>query len=252
MVVVKKQCLAVLASLNFISSVASAGNIGAEEQTTSHWFFSASSGPVWTNAGEDQTISVLPTVTNTYVANRNTRTLIASEIFFGYQSNIMLNYFGQLGVSYAFTDLIKFSGNIWEDSDPNSNYYAYRYDAMYTHINIKGKIYKQWTTTVAPYLGASLGVGFNRTDYFYATPLVSGKEPMQPFMNRSLYDAFAYTFEAGFQKIINTHLFGGIGYQFSDWGKNSFNPGSGSNPSLAYKTQHFYTNGLQLYLTYIR
>jgi opacity protein-like surface antigen len=250
--VFKNQCLGVLAALIFFSNSPSAGNIVGEDNTYSHWFFSAYSGPVWTNAGEDQTISVLPSIPNRYVANRNTRTLIASEIFFGYQSNMLSNYFGQLGVSYAFTDLIKFSGNICENSDPKSNQYAYRYEAMYTHINIKGKLYKQWTETFAPYLGASLGVGFNRTDHFYANSHVPGKEPMQPFINRSLYDAFNYTFEVGFQKTINSNLFGGIGYQFADWGKNSFNPGSGSNPSLAYKTQHFYTNGLQLSLTYMR
>ncbi len=243
---IKLQALFIVA---LFSSWTSAETVS--DLSTSHWFLTANLGPAWTTSGETQILFVQPSIKKAYIADKNTRTLIDGEFFLGYQSGIAADYFGQLGIAYGFTNQVKFTGNIWEDADPDFNNYYYQYDAMYSHITVKAKLFKQWTPTLAPYLGASVGVGFNRATRFHITPIIPEEVPAPPFTGRTIYDAFAYTFEAGIQRTIDAHWLGGVNYHFADWGKTALGPGLGYVTSQGIQNKNFYTNGLQFNLTYV-
>ncbi|MDF1757854.1 MAG: porin family protein [Legionellaceae bacterium] len=236
--------------LGFSSSVFG-GTMANVSSLPTGWVLTGNLGPAWTNAGQTQTILLLPNVEKAYVADKFTRTLMNGEVFLGYQGNVLFNAFGQLGIAYGFTNNAKLTGNVWEDADPDFNNFYYQYNAFFSHVTIKGKLLKQLTETLSPYIAASVGVGFNRASRFSLTPIITEEIPAPLFSSHSITDSFAYTFEAGIQKTITQHVFLGLGYHFADWGKSLLGPALGQSTEQSIQLNHFYTNGLQFNLTVV-
>ncbi|MDF1647137.1 MAG: porin family protein [Legionellaceae bacterium] len=233
-----------------LTTAVSAGTMGPVEPTTS-WFITANLGPTWSPGGETQTLSLMSGIQKAYISESNRDTIINAELFLGAQRNLSDSFFGQLGIALAATDNVKFSGDIWEDADPNFNNYRYNYEAVFAHIAIKGKLFYDWADVVQPYISASIGIGFNRSHNFIITPRIYEEVPAPAFAANTTDSTFAYTLEIGLQKVIDIHWRGGVGYEFVDWGMSSLGRAPGQQLNSGLQVSHFYTNGLQFNLTYI-
>ncbi len=215
------------------------------------WFVTANLGPAWSQGGQTQTFALQEDVTKTYTANNAHNTLINAAIFLGAQQNINRVFFTQLGFAFAATDNVKFSGNIWEDADPDFANYNYDYNVVYSHIALKAKLFARWTETTQPYIGASAGMGFNRAHHFFISPRIPEAVPAPPFTAHTKNGALAYTLEVGLQHLIDAHWRGGVGYEFADWGASSLGRAVGQTLNSGITLSHLYTNGIQFNLTYV-
>jgi len=233
-----------------LSTIASAGSMGSQKPI-SPWFITASLGPAWADAGKTQTFYLASEIENTYVATYNRSTIVNGGLFVGFQQNITNTLFGQLGLAVAAAGNVNFSGDIWNDADPDFNNFTYNYKGDFTRIAVKSKVFYEWTQLMQPYLGASLGVGINRAHKFSMTPRIPEAVIAPSFTANTIGDAFAYSVEIGLQRVITTHWKGGLGYEFADWGKSALARAPGQTHNSGLEVPHLYTNGLQFNLTYL-
>ena len=101
-----------------------------------------------------------------------------------------------------------------------------------------------------PWVGASLGVSFNRAYDFTNTPLIFEALPSSNYTNHTK-TAFTYTLGAGAQRSISEHWQLGVGYEFADWGKSELGRAFGQSMNSGLALNHLYTNGVLFNLTYI-
>ena len=213
--------------------------------------FTISAGPVWATAGATQTFYLQPEIEKTYFANKSTTVLADGELFIGIQRPLTDRFYGQLGLAAATTSEAKLSGNIWDDASPVFNNYTYGYQIRHTHVAAKGKLLTDIRYySLTPYISGSLGVGFNRARSFSQSPIIFEAVPGPNFSNNTV-SAFTYTVGIGLQHVINNHLYGGIGYEFADWGKSQLSRATGQTMGTGLSLSHLYTNGIQLSLSYI-
>lgn len=213
--------------------------------------FSISGGPAWGSAGETQTIFLQPTVLNTYTVNNRSNFLGIGELFWGCQRALTPQLFGQLGVDIAATTFAHFSGNVWQDANPEFNNFLYKWKAQDTRFALKGKLIKENSFYhLSPYLHGSIGVGLNRASNYQSYPYIFEALPEPNFKSHTTA-AFTYSVGAGIQRALNNHMQVGVGYEFIDWGKNAFSRAPEQTMGNGLSLDHFYTNGLMFTLTYL-
>lgn len=214
-----------------------------------NWVGSFSVGPTWTNPGRQQTLSLTPQIEKTYTANQGTNTLADGEVFLGVKRDLPYALFTHVGLAGALTSKAGLSGEIWDDADPQFNNYAYGYQIQHAHLAVKAKVFKEINYPVLPWISASIGVGFNRSNSFYNTPLIS-EAVIQNNFAAYTQTSFTYTLGAGIQKILTNHWQVGLGYEFADWGQSRLNRASEQTIGQGLSLSHLYTNGLVFNLTY--
>ncbi len=207
-------------------------------------------GPAWPHGGQAQTFYLQPEVENTYTANQPKSALVDSELFIGFEHAIHSKINAQLGLAAAFTSSADLSGNIWIDTDPDFNNFTYQYSVQHAHVALKGKLLTEsMYSSLKPYVGASIGVGFNEAKNYSNTALLE-EASVEPNFASNTTTTFTYTFEVGVQLMINRQWQTGIGYQFADWGKSQLGRAPGQTIGNGLKIDHFYTNGLMFNLTH--
>ena len=130
------------------------------------------------------------------------------------------------------------------------NNYAYQYKVLHTAIALKGMLLGHWNLPVIPWISASLGVEFNKAYGFNNTPTIS-EEVQSPNFTSNTTTAFTYTIGIGAERQINPHWQMGVGYEFSDWGKNHLGRAAQQTQNSGLNLNHLYTNGVLFNLTYI-
>lgn len=240
--------LSMTAAIMLACTQSDAGTMGSTKDWT--WVGTISAGPVWASAGQTQTFYLTPDIIKTYAASNVTHALADGEVFVGIQKNLLNMLQGQLGLAVAVTSNAKLSGNIWDDADATFNNYSYSYQVQHTHVAVKGKLLADRGYWVVPWVGASLGVGFNRAHDFQNTPLISQAVTMANFSSNS-QTSFTYTLGAGVQKGLNQHWQIGVGYEFADWGQSELSRASGQTLNSGLSLNHLYTNGVLFNLTYL-
>lgn len=228
-----------------------AGNMGSVEPVRNwSWVGTLSAGPLWARAGETQTFYLAPELEKTYAAERSANALASGEIFVGLEKTLSPLWHGQLGLAVATTGNAKLQGEIWDDADPAFNNYRYHYRIRNTRIAVKGKILVDKGYWLIPWVSSSIGVGFNRAHSFDNVPLIFEAVQNSNFTSNTK-TAFSYTLGAGVQKALSEHCQIGIGYEFSDWGKNALGRAAGQTLGGGLTLNHLYTNGVLANLTYI-
>jgi opacity protein-like surface antigen len=207
-------------------------------------------GSMWSKNGRTQTIFLQPDLEKMYYAKKENSGVINGELFLGLQRPITSALGTQFGLDLGQTAAAKFNGDIWEDADPEFNNYVYHYHVKRTYVGIKGKVLAIQTPLVQPYVSGSIGVSFNRASSFSITPKIYEEVPADPFTNHTR-SAFSYTLGAGIQKPLSTHFSGGVGYEFSDWGKNHLGRTHTQTVNTGISLSHVYVNSLLFNITYL-
>lgn len=212
-------------------------------------------GPAWYNQGENVLRDVQFPFINTYVPQKVSGVVGSSELFFALTRPLDSYVSGQLGIAIGYSGNAKQRGTLYIANPPvlSSNY---SYQLSNARVALKGKLVLDWAYVVQPYVSASAGVGFNRSwNYGYGQPdsVVLPFLDIRPYMADNTALGFSYTAGLGIQGNVTNQWQVGAGYEFTDWGKNNFThfrirPNNQFSRFLSSGT--FYTNALQLSLTY--
>ena len=253
------------------SATAIAGSMGGENAVyndpgaaTCGKVITLSLGPAWyNNRGEGQrnffpSIILPPGYTHTYVPTQTSGVLGSGELFFALTSTLNYLFSGQLGLAVGYSGNGTQDGRLYTERD--SGRYTYSYKLSNARIGAKGKIVTEWSHWVKPYISGSAGVGFNRAWDYTTTHSIFGISS-RPSFDESTEVAFTYTAGIGLQGNIAPNWQIGVGYEFSDWGKNSLTTPSLNLPDVptptvpyVYRALHastFYTHQLQISLSYL-
>jgi opacity protein-like surface antigen len=214
-----------------------------------NWVGTFSIGPTWTKPGSQETLQLTPQIEKTYTAYQPQSTLADGELFLGIKKDLPYDLFAHIGIAGALTSQAGLSGQIWDDADPQFNNYVYGYHIQHGHLALKAKVFKDLEYRVLPWVSGSVGVGFNRSNGFYNTPLISEAVIQNNFGNHT-QTSFTYTVGAGIQKILNLNWQVGVGYEFADWGQSHLNAANGQTNGTGLSLNHLYTNGLMFNMTY--
>lgn len=218
-------------------------------------FFTVSVGPAWSEPGKTQNAAFLPGGNEArYVKTNGSSTIAVGELFFGYESPLVSDYRGQLGIAFLGATNVSLTGDVWTNATPSTNNFFYTYSINHLQFALKGKIISERDMKALyafhPYISGSIGVGFNQSYKFALHNRQLGQTAPQPFADNTT-TAFTYTAGAGLQRRINSNWIFGIGYDFNDWGKSYLSSANTQNPGVrALALNHVYVNELQFGFTY--
>ncbi len=209
-----------------------------------------SAGFGWYNSGQTQTIAIQPDIEKTYTAAHTNDAIAEGELFVGWQRPLHAHLLGQAGVALAGSSRAGFSGDIWEDANPELSNYTYNYGIQHTHVAIEGKLLADMDLLFTPYVNGSIGVGFNKAQNFVIHPKLEEEIPAPGFQSHTT-TAFTYTAGIGVQKALNQHWQAGLGYLFSDWGKSQLASAPGQTLNSGIALSHTYVNSVLFNLSYL-
>lgn len=242
--------LAVLLSL-LSTPIAFSGTMGPIYVPTTSFVTTLSVGPGWADEAQNQTVYLAPVIIKTYTANDSSDVFVNGELFLGLQKQVRENVTGQLGIALAASSAAKRQGYIWDDASPLFNNYSYHYNVSHAHVALKGKLLANNSNFfVSPFIGGSVGVGFNGAHDYDNTPLIF-EAVKNPNFGDNTTTTFTYTAEAGLQKNFTPNCAFGVSYQFADWGKNELGRAAGQVSGSGLKHDHLYTNSLMFSISYI-
>ncbi len=243
------KCLTILCAGMYTSAVFSAG-VPFASLLSSSFVATLSAGPAWGNAGNNQTLTLAPDIDKTYTANRPHTTVGNYDLFLGVQRPLAEKLKGQIGLDVATTGNAVLSGEIWDDASPQFNNYTYQYLIRHSQIGLKGKLLSDFGWPLLPWVSATAGVGFNRSNSFTNTPTIYQAVASPNFSSHTV-TAFTYAVGIGVQRPLTTHLQIGIGYEFADWGRGALGSVDGSTTNSSLSLSHFYTQAVMLNVTYL-
>jgi opacity protein-like surface antigen len=242
--------LFVLSSSLFTSGVWAGTVAPVAQQPSWSWVGAVSMGPVWPGHGDTQTFYLTPEIEKTYAFDESTHAVFDGEVFFGAQKSLTSSLQGQFGLSVGTTSSAHVSGDIWDDADPQFNNSTFDYKIQHTFVSAKGKLLVNRDHWLIPWVSGSLGLAFNDAHSFDNTP-TTPDGLATPNFGSNTETAFTYTVGIGLQAALNAHWQLGLGYEFSDWGKNSLGRASGQTLNSGPSLNHLYSNGVLFNVTYI-
>lgn len=220
------------------------------ETRTSSPFVTLALGPGWTTSGNSKTFNLQSDIRKTYNVNNNSQAFPAGEIFAGWQMPVGFNLLFQLGLELEGVYGAMLTGSIWEDANSDFNNYKYSYKINHSQVAVKGKLLSDVNMVVQPYVSASIGYGINDAHDFTITPKIYQEVPAPAFYSRNV-KGLDYAFGIGIQKVFNSSVQLGIGYEFANLGKNGLGDAPGQTENTGIKQSHMYTNQLLFSLTYV-
>lgn len=207
-------------------------------------------GPDFTNAGQAQTLTLLPPYQNHYTAEDTGKAVADTGLFLGVERMFSNRLFAQLGVSgYVDSDFTP-KGHVWQFNSPLFDNLTYLYHIHHTRVMVEGKLLTNYPShpDILPYFSWQLGVAFNQTSGYQETPLIPDVPPTAPFAG-SNQSAFAYGVGLGIDYNLNQHVRLGLGYQFADLGSASLGVTAAEAIASTLVVPHLYTNQLRFQLT---
>ncbi|WP_298624145.1 porin family protein [uncultured Legionella sp.] len=214
-----------------------------------------SGGATWpTGVNGAHSLYFSPELSRTYTLDKATTALGEGTLFVGRQHSFNSRVEGQLGILFAAASRLKISGSIWDFDDLRFNNYRYSYTVQPNRIAIGGKLLETTNSLYKPWVNASIGVSVNRATNYQVIP-TECEAIVLPQSNLSSHSttSFSYSIGAGIQRIVTPNVQVGLGYEFTDWGKNQLAaaPAQPANQK-GLMLNHFYTNGLLLNVTWLR
>lgn len=216
-----------------------------------NYFVSLSGGPGWTNAGSSQTITLQPDVVKTWVPQNlaNSNIMGNAEIYAGFQKSFFEQVQSQFGLAVYWSSDAQLNGFMQEDGDPGFQNFSYLYKISHWHVALKSKWVAENAFNMNPYLGGSIGVGFNRSYGYNLTPVILQEVVIPPFQSNTKA-ALTYTLGAGFQHTVNSHMTVALGYQLVSWGASALDRADGQTSGNGLQLSNLYTQGIEFNISY--
>lgn len=207
-------------------------------------------GPSWTGGGKQQTFYVQPQTERTYTANKLNQMFVDGELFLGIQRNLSSSLQGRLGLALGLTSNATYSGDIWDDADPEFNNFTYEYQVMHSHLAVKGVLLDdEFDLVVTPYISGGLGIAFNYASSYTNTPTIP-EAVTEPNFESHTAIGFTYSIGFGVQRALDEHWLIALGYEGANWGKNNLAASPDQLLGSGLALNHVYTNGLLFSISY--
>lgn len=213
------------------------------------WVGTLTGGMAWVGKGKDQTIYLTPTLVNHYKAAVNTKTLAVGELFGGIRTMFNPVFIGELGVALGATTDADLEGRIYVNTDPEGDSYLYKYSLDHRRVALKAKLLSTGEFA-EPYISGSIGSAQNYAHNYVQTPRAVPQVPEAGFTSHT-QTTLSYSMGFGFQKYFGEHWQGGMGYEFTDWGKSNLGPANYQTIGTGLEMGHYYTNALLLFVNFI-
>jgi len=213
------------------------------------WIGALTLGPTWTNARENQTFYLTPTIEKSYIASKKNNTFLSGEFLGGIQKKISNRIVGELGLAIATTGNAKLQGVIWDDAEPEFENFTYGYKVRQTRVSLKGKLAFDGNFWCMPWVSGSVGVGFNRARSFKDTPIIYEAASNTVFQNHTKKN-LVYAFGAGLQKQLSPHWQIGAGYELSSWGRSELGQAFAQTLNTGLELNTINANNILLIFTY--
>lgn len=265
----KTNILTIAALTTLLSTHVFAGSMGIENESEPCWgpagscwgtpkldppplqtVLSLSAGPAWTAKGTAQTVLLPLGNVNTYSAISAHHLLGSGELFLGKQKQLNQKFSAQAGIELGLAGQAQFEGNVYTNSDPNFNYYTYRYDVAHARVAAKAKLLAHLGHRITPYVSASLGIGSNRASGFTTSPLITNP-PATPQYTSNTRMTIPYTLGLGVQGDITETFQLGLGYEFLSWGRSELGNAVGQIASKTICESNIYSNVFLVTATYV-
>ena len=232
-----------------LGSFGYAGDMGVAQK--SNTFFAVSGGPSWTNTGSSQTIALQPDVVKAYVPQTltNSNVLGNLEIVAGVQKSYFDHVKSQFAVALYWSSFATLNGFIQEDADPNFQNFSYQYKISHGHIALKTKWIAENALNLNPYVSGSVGLGFNRSYGYNATPIILQEVAAPPFQSNTKA-ALSASFGAGFQHTLNSQITLALGYQLVSWGSSALDRAVDQTRGEGLGLSTLYTQGIEFTISY--
>ncbi len=217
------------------------------------YFFSASLGPSWTNSDQAQTVYYESDLIKSFQPSNltNSNLMLNGELFFGINKQYFKNIQSEFGLSVYISSPAKLGGYVLEDANPDLLNYQYQYKISHEHLAVKTKWITENEYQLNPYLSGSIGLGFNYSYGYQASPLLF-QEVLFPGFQSNFNTSFVYSFGAGFRRPITLHLSVDVGYQLVSWGGSSLSKAQGQAINDALSLGNLLTQGIEFTFTYLQ
>ena len=213
------------------------------------YIFSIGAGAMWASEDQNQVIALFPEIDKAYVGGDDGDAVFNGELFGG----VVREFSGMqaaLGVAVAINSSIGFGGDVWEDADPDFNNYFYHYRVRSTRVSLKGKLSKEMSMGIAPFVSASIGAAVNNARSYGEVAKIPEEVVPPPFRNRSTTQ-LTYALGIGLQKAIDEHVAVGIGYEYADLGSATLGRAFGQPQNAGPHLSNITTHSAMLYVSYV-
>lgn len=245
-------------SLGLLSTAgAYAGTMG-EEVSKYHLQMMLSGGPIWTAAGQSQTITLTtqPAIQNHYEAQRNVSTFGGGSIFVAVDRLFENGRDVALGIAFTGAGQAKVKGDVWQDADPDFDNFDYTYNLSQFRIGLKGRVVstkslfmKSFDYRIMPYGSGEIAIGWNSSSRYQTTPKIDTAVVQPPFASNT-ETALSYAFGAGLQGKVNDHVQVAAGYEIAGWGNSSLGLANGQTTKTKLSLNNLYANQLLFSVIY--
>jgi opacity protein-like surface antigen len=209
-------------------------------------------GADFVQAGEDQTLTLLPPYQNHYTNNSSTATVADGGVFLGVE-RVLTDYLSvQLGVAGYIDEKFSSQGDVWQFASPLFDTLSYSYNINHSRVMFSSKLLTiiPRYQAIHPYVSLELGAAYNRASDYQETPLIPLAVPMAPFENHT-QSSFAWALGIGVDYNLNQHIRMGVGYQFADLGEVSLGTTPAASTTETLGISHLYTNQLRFQFTFL-
>lgn len=221
-----------------------------EEKRPSSWVATLTLADVIVKTDHEQTLTLLPPFQNHYTAEKSTHHTFSGGLFLGREQSINPDFAVQLGFGAYTNAKIKPEGVVWQFDLPEFDNLNYRYHVSSQRLLVEMKLLNASFQPFHPYITANLGASRNKAHNYLETARIPEAVPPLPFEDKST-TSFSYGLGLGLDFDYSAHVRLGLGYQFADFGRLSFNPGAAQLTQESLSLPHLHNHQIRFQLSYL-
>lgn len=156
----------------------------------------------------------------------------------------------QFGISFYQTNTFKNYGLLAQTLGAATQDYVYRYSLRSEQVMLENKLLLVQDQIYHPYGSVGLGASFNRTYGYQALPVIGTYGPSPTFRGKTT-TPFSYSLGLGLDVDLSSHLRGGLGYRYVDYGVVALGLSAEQNTTARLKNNNYTTSQFIAELTFI-
>lgn len=164
----------------------------------------------------------------------------------------------RFGLEYDYVSSTRMNGTSWVGVQADtSTPYTYQYHEQNQQILAVAQLLMMTDQCYHPYIMVGLGTAFNRLYGFNTSTTQQGSINLSPTFKSQTQTSFTYSLGLGVEMNMNPRWSMGIGYRFSDFGRNRFNHGQvnfnnyHAEVPFSLENNHTYANQFIVDLNYL-
>ena len=233
-----------------------AGEMGSTQRDF-HGLLMLSGGPVWAEAGKQQTMTLTtqPVAQNMYVPARNVSTFGSGSLFLAIEHLSWNSTRVALGLAVTGSGQATVRGSVLQEGDATFDNFEYDYNINQVRLGLKGRVVAtdfymlRSFKRIMPYGSAEIALAWNRS-YGYAMRPKIDTAVLQPPFTPNTVTALSYAFAAGLQTNVREHVDVAIGYEIANWGNSHLGLAHAQTTTTKFGLSSLYASEFQFSVIY--